>query len=148
MITRTVPLACLLAAIAVAALRSDAQLSAQQEDPKPAKAGEGTAGEQTKAAPAKRAKPRGRLPVYYSRVVSQDQREQIYGLQAKFQEEIDKLLLQVRKIEEQRDADVRDVLSTDQQKKVAAFVAEAKAKREARRKSTAADSDAGESNSP
>ena len=144
MITRTVPLACLLAAIAVAALRSDAQLSAQQEDPKPAKAG----GEQTKAAPAKRAKPRGRLPVYYSRVVSQDQREQIYGLQAKFQEEIDKLLLQVRKIEEQRDADVRDVLSTDQQKKVDAFVAEAKAKREARRKSTAADSDAGESNSP
>lgn len=107
----------------------------QQESPATAEQDDG----KTEAAP-KRAKPRGRLPVYYSRVVSQEQREEIYALQAKYQTQIAKLLLEVEKLEMQRDKEVREVLTDEQREKVDALVAEAKAKREARRKSSGSPS--------
>lgn len=134
MITRTVPLAYLVLTMAFTTFFADANPLLGQEEKTKAAEGSATPGEPPAA---KRAKPRGRLPVYYSRVVSQDQREQIYGLQAKFQAEIDKLLAQLKQLEEQRDADVRKVLTDDQREKVDALVAEAKARREARRKETA-----------
>jgi KaiC/GvpD/RAD55 family RecA-like ATPase len=95
---------------------------AQQDDPP------------TAATATKGAKPRGRLPVYYVRVVTQEQREKIYSLQAKFQTDIDRLLIELKKIERQRDLEVRGVLKPEQQEKVDEWVAEAKAKREQRRK--------------
>ena len=40
-------------------------------------------------------KPRGRLPAYYGKVVTDKQREQIYEIQAKFNEQIAKLQQQL-----------------------------------------------------
>ena len=94
--------------------------------------------ETTKAATTKkkeRAKPRGRLPAYYSRVVTSEQREQIYGIQAKFAVEMEKLRMQLETLGEQRDAEVRKVLSDEQRAKVASYQAEAKKRRLERSKS-------------
>ena len=146
MISRTVPLAYLFVAMSLTSLFGNpSQLLAQQEKPDSAAADETKAGEQPDEAKPKRAKPRGRLPVYYTRVVSQEQRDQIYALQAKFQAEIDKLLSQLKLMEQQRDADIRKVLSPEQQKRVDALVAEAKLKREERRKPSAKTGDGEES---
>jgi hypothetical protein len=83
------------------------------------------------AAPEKpaRKKPRGRLPAYYSRVVSQDQRTEIYTIQAKFAEQIEALRQQILQLEQQRDRQVRDTLSPEQQQQVDQLVAAAKARR-------------------
>jgi hypothetical protein len=133
--TRLFPLARFIVAMAITttAFATPHQLLAQQDGVTAPKA----AGDEE--AVKARAKPRGRLPVYYSRVISQDQRETIYGLQAKFQAEIDKLMEQLRKLEADRDLEVRKVLSEEQKQRVDAFVAEAKAKRESRQKKTSTD---------
>ncbi|HIF35031.1 MAG TPA: hypothetical protein EYG57_09050 [Planctomycetes bacterium] len=124
--TRIFPLACLIVTLAVASAATALPTNtfAQQEDPPPA------------VTLTKRAKPRGRLPVYYARVVTQEQRNKIYVLQAKFQIDLDKLLAELKKVEKQRDTEIRGVLNPDQQEKVDAWVAEAKAKREKRRKTS------------
>lgn len=84
-----------------------------------------------------RAKPRGRLPAYFSRVVSAIQREKIYKVQASFRGQIEKLNAQLRELEMQRDKAVEDVLTDDQKAKVAEYQAEAKRRREARNKDRA-----------
>ena len=42
-----------------------------------------------------RAKPRGRLPAYFSSVVTPEQREKIYAIQARYAEELDNLQQQL-----------------------------------------------------
>ena len=87
-----------------------------------------------------RSKPRGRLPAYYNAVVSPDQRERIYGIQAQYAEQIDKLLERLKMLTAERHAAVKGVLTPQQQAKVAQLRAEAKAKRAAARKKKAAGS--------
>ena len=77
-------------------------------------------------------KVRGRLPAYYSRVVSQEQREEIYAIQARFAAEMQKLKEQLEAMEQARDKEVSGVLTADQKKQVDAMVAAARAKRAAR----------------
>ena len=81
----------------------------------------------------KRKKARGRLPAYYAKVVTADQRKEIYSIQAKYNLEIGKLRQQLMKLIKDRNRDVEEVLSTDQLQKVKTMRAAAKAKRKKRR---------------
>ncbi len=66
-----------------------------------------------------RKQPRGRLPAYFSKVVSATQREQIYSIQAKYTEQIERLQEQLNKLVAQRDGDVEKVLTPEQRAEVA-----------------------------
>jgi hypothetical protein len=103
---------------------------AQDEPKKPAAE---TAAE--KKAP--RAKPRGRLPAHYGRVVSSKQREAIYKLQAEFTAKIAALKAEMAKLLETRDKEVEAVLTADQRRQVVKLREDAKAAREARAKAKA-----------
>jgi hypothetical protein len=87
--------------------------------------------EQPATPPARR--PLRRLPTYFARVVTAQQREKIYELQAQYQEQLDELLEQVRQIEQQRDKEVFDVLTPEQQEQVKAWTEEARQRRAASR---------------
>ena len=89
-------------------------------------------------------RPRGRLPTYFARVVTAQQRETIYDLQMKYQEQLDVLLEQVQKLEQQRDMEVFDVLSPEQQQQVTAWTEEARQRRAAGRASPSPRNDSPE----
>jgi hypothetical protein len=80
----------------------------------------------------------GRLPPYYGQVVSKEQREKIYQVQAKFTDQIQKLRDQIADLEKAQMDEVVAVLSPEQQAQVAKLVEEAKSKRS---KKTAPESD-------
>ena len=87
---------------------------------------------QGKASTSKtRAKPRGRLPIYYARVVDTEQRERIYEIQRSYAEQTEPLRRQLAELDEQLRAEMREVLSDEQRRQVDQFVAEARARREA-----------------
>lgn len=112
----------LMAVAALALLLSGASGLAWSQD--------GAGGEPEQAKPA--VKFRGRLPAYYSRVVSQKQRQEIYTIQGGYAEQLAKLEAQIRELEATRDKEVRDVLNPEQQKQVDAMMAAAKARRAGR----------------
>lgn len=91
------------------------------------------AGDATKpaagAAAKPRAKPRGRLPAYYARVVSGDQRDKIYAIQQSYEAKIADLQAQLKALTDKRDAEVAAVLTADQKAKVDQLAADAKSKR-------------------
>lgn len=107
-------------------------------------------------APAKaRAKPRGRLPAYYARVVSGEQREKIYAIQQSYEAKIADLQAQLKALTDKRDAEVAAVLTADQKAKVDQLASDAKAKRAARSgkgdtaaSDTAADDEGDDSDAP
>jgi len=83
-----------------------------------------------KTVAAKKAKkPRGRLPNYYKDVVSQQQREQIYAIQAEYRDKIAALKAQLAAMTKERDEKVAGVLTAEQIQKVEQLKAEAAAKR-------------------
>jgi Spy/CpxP family protein refolding chaperone len=88
---------------------------------------------------APRAKSRGRLPTFYSRLVTAEQREQIYEIQGRYAEQIDELMSELRAVEAQRDQEIHDVLTPAQQKKIAELMEDAKKRREALRGSEDGD---------
>jgi hypothetical protein len=63
--------------------------------------------------------PRRRLPPYFARVVTPQQREQIYQVQDKYQEQIEALEAQMEAVLEKRDADISAVLTPEQRQQVA-----------------------------
>jgi hypothetical protein len=77
---------------------------------------------------------RGRVPAYYSTVVDDRQREQIYAIQRRYFAPIEDLKAQLEALTEKRDAEVAAVLSPQQQAEVMRLQAEAKAKRRAKKK--------------
>ncbi|MBX3413675.1 MAG: hypothetical protein KF708_13375 [Pirellulales bacterium] len=85
---------------------------------------------QEKAGVAKPKLPRGRLPAYYSQVVSPDQKEKIYEVQKSYAPRIKELRAQLATLQTERDAKCRALLTSEQRKKVDELVAEAKAARE------------------
>lgn len=94
------------------------------------------------AAPAKERTPvRNRLPMFYSRVVTAEQREQIYAIQNKYQKQIDELTAQLHAVESQRDEEIRAVLTPEQQKQIDAWMAELQQKRAAARSKAGATQD-------
>ena len=70
-----------------------------------------------KQAPAKRTL-RGRLPAYFAAVVTRKQREEIYRIQARLQDEIDLLRQQINDLETARAEEVDAVLQPEQMEEV------------------------------
>jgi hypothetical protein len=73
--------------------------------------------------PAQRAAPRGRLPAHYKDLVSPDQRDEIYAIQAKFNSQIDELEAKIEQLKKQRDEEVEGVLTTAQRTRLKLLVA-------------------------
>jgi Spy/CpxP family protein refolding chaperone len=80
--------------------------------------------------PQPRKQPRARLPNFYRQVVSEQQREEIYKIQASYQAKIEALQAQLKAVVDERDAKVTAVLTPEQKKKVEELAAAAKAKRQ------------------
>lgn len=89
------------------------------------------AGEKKPAANA-RAKPKGRLPAYYAKVVDEKQRAAIYDLQAAFAAKREVLEKQLAALKSEEEAAIEAVLTPQQKQKLAALREEAKAAREKR----------------
>ena len=98
-----------------------------QETPQQGAAEQPAAAAKTDANAAK--KPKGRLPAYYGKVVTDKQREQIYEIQGKFHEQIAKLQEQLNALTAKRDAEIEQVLTDDQRTEIARLKAERKARR-------------------
>lgn len=93
------------------------------------------AGKSTAVAAEKAPPLRGRLPAYYGKVVSEQQRQQIYAIQTKYQERIVKLTEELASLTEKRGIEVEKVLSDEQR----AEIAKLKAARSSSRRSSGAD---------
>lgn len=121
-----------LVVVALVAMFIGSQVSTDgtraQDDAKPAVKAE------AKKAPKKA---RGRLPNYYSKVVTKEQREEIYKLQGTYNGQIEELQKQIAELTKKRDDEVRGVLSPEQQKEVDELAAAAKKAAEERRKNKA-----------
>jgi hypothetical protein len=87
-----------------------------------------------KATKVERKKPRGRLPMYFAKVVSSAQREEIYEIQSRYAEEIEQLQQQLKDLIAKRDAEVDGVLSPEQMEEVQAMRRERAAQRKSSRK--------------
>jgi hypothetical protein len=86
------------------------------------------------------AKPRLRLPPYYAKVVSAEQREEIYSLQSEYEEQIDALEAQMEMLVDERDTRIREVLTPEQRQEVDDLAAAARERRKL--KATAGGEDA------
>ena len=65
-------------------------------------------------------KAKGRLPAYYADVVSEEQRDKIYAIQAKFEGKIKELQDQLAAIEKEQDAEIEKLLTAEQKAKIEA----------------------------
>jgi hypothetical protein len=85
-------------------------------------------------------KPRGRLPAYYGDVVTDEQREKIYEIQAKFAPQIQELTEQLAALAKQQNDEVEAVLTAEQKAKIDAArkdsVAKKKKKSDDKKKSS------------
>lgn len=81
--------------------------------------------------PEARPKPR-RLPTYYSRVVTQKQREDIYAIQDKYEAEMEAIRQQLDAKMKERDAEIQALLTADQLAEVQRLTDEAKQRRSER----------------
>jgi hypothetical protein len=77
----------------------------------------------------KEKKAKGRLPPYYGDIVTETQRQTIYGIQAKYAAQIDALQKQLDTIEQQRDNEIEGVLNADQKARLKLAQEEAAAKK-------------------
>jgi len=99
----------------------------------PAKASKETTSKAAKKSTKAEAKPAGdakrRLPRYYGTLGLTDaQREKIYGVQAKYRPEIEKLEKQLADVRAKQEADLRKILSTEQKKQLADALEAAKSR--------------------
>lgn len=72
-----------------------------------------------------------RLPPYYGKVVTDRQREAIYAIQAKFNDEIAKLQAQLETLAAKRDAEIEQTLTDEQRSEIARLKGERKTRRTA-----------------
>jgi len=79
--------------------------------------------------PKERKRLKVRLPTYYSRVVTDEQRDRIYTIQAKFNSQILKLNDQLKSLTTKRDAEVEKVLTEEQRAEIASLWEERRASR-------------------
>ena len=87
------------------------------------------------------ARSQGRLPAYFGSVVSAEQREQIYAIQATYAEQIQQLEKQLESLKQKRAAEVEAVLTPEQQAKIKQLRSDAAAKRQDAEKTKAAAND-------
>lgn len=91
--------------------------------------------------PKKQKKPKGRLPVFYSKVVSGDQREEIYAIQAKYAPEMDALVEQLVELRNKMQSEIKSVLTPKQVARLKKLRAEAKQRRAERAAARSEDSE-------
>jgi hypothetical protein len=72
---------------------------------------------------------KGRLPPYYSVIVTEGQRREIYRIQERYAARIDELKAQLAALEEERDGEIEAVLSAKQRERLQKVRDEALAKR-------------------
>jgi len=101
--------------------------------PKPTAKAKPAAAEGEDAGPGPN-KGKGRLPAYYKDIVDAKQKDKIYSIQAEFNAKIDALEDQLKKLTDERDAAVENVLSPEQKEKLKKAREEAAAKK--RKKTT------------
>jgi len=85
---------------------------------------------------------RGRLPAYYRYVVTDQQRQEIYRIQAEYAPRIEQLRAQLEALIAERDAKVQAVLKPEQLKRVEQLREEARKNRQARAKAEGSNSSA------
>ncbi len=83
-------------------------------------------------APGRRARA-GQLPPYYREVVSEEQRQKIYAIQAEYNAQIAELEAKVAQLRKERDSKIEALLTPEQKKKIDDLRAAAKSKRDSRR---------------
>jgi len=91
----------------------------------------------SKAKAGAKEKPKGRLPAYYKDVVSDEQRDQIYAIQAKFAKQLDDLQSQIDAVKAKQNDEIEGLLSAEQKEKLAKVREEADAKKKASKKGDA-----------
>jgi hypothetical protein len=111
------------AAVVVAQLSFRAPIVAQQKP-----AAEETSNESPERAPV-----RGRLPAYFSAIVTSQQREKIYLIQQRYDQQLDELRMQVEQLISERDRELDAVLTAEQLAIVQQKRADAQKRREMRR---------------
>ena len=79
----------------------------------------------------KATKPTGRLPNHYAKVVTGDQRNQIYQVQQSYSLRINELKAEIAKLEAQMQEEIEAVLSKEQLERVHQLTEEAKTRRQA-----------------
>jgi hypothetical protein len=70
------------------------------------------------AADEEPAKPRGRLPAFFGDVVTPEQRDEIYAIQAEYAPQIERLRAELKQVVDERDAKVDEVLTAKQWEEV------------------------------
>lgn len=88
-----------------------------------------------------RANPRGRLPNFYTRVVTPQQREQIYEIQQGYSEEIEALRAQLAAVQTKMNKEIEGVLDAEQLEQVKTLQEEAQQRRQRRARQRAAASE-------
>ena len=78
-----------------------------------------------------------RLPAYYGRVVDDQQREDIYGVLRQYEEKLLALRQEIQQLEQERDSEVRKVLTKEQAEEVDRLTEEARQRRLERAKARA-----------
>ena len=87
------------------------------------------------------------MPLYYARVVSSEQRERIYEIQAEYAEEIEVIENELKKKMNERDQAVQAVLSVEQLDEVKRWISEAKKRRAQRQEEKKTTGNSGEADS-
>ena len=81
----------------------------------------------SKAKAGAKEKPKGRLPAYYKDVVTDEQKDQIYVIQAKYEKQLDA-------VKAKQNGEIEALLSAEQKEKLAKVKAEADAKKKSAKK--------------
>jgi hypothetical protein len=95
-----------------------------------------------KAKREKSAKPKGRLPNYFSGVVTDEQRDKIYAIQSESEPKINELKRELEALTKARDEKINALLTPEQKKKIEDRKAEAKQAREKKEGSESKDGNA------
>ena len=87
-----------------------------------------------KAKAGAKEKGKGRLPAYYKDVVSEEQRDQIYAIQAKYVKQLEDLQGQIDSLKAKQNEEIENLLSPEQKEKLAKVKAEADTKKKGGKK--------------
>ncbi len=95
-----------------------------------------------KPAKSKARQAKGRLPAFYGRVVTEEQRGEIYAIQTKYRPRIEDLTAELKRLRDEQREEVEAVLTSDQRERIATLRSKSKEGRRqkaaARKKQTAA----------
>lgn len=87
-----------------------------------------------KAKAGAKQKAKGRLPAYYRDVVTDEQRDQVYAIQAKYAKQLEDLQGQLDAVKAKQNEEIEALLSAEQKEKLAKVREEADAKKKSSKK--------------